>query len=85
MHITNREAANWYNRYAAIPLEGMTPAELEAWSKSQKIIQLRVIIFLKRWIDGYHTDFEEEGTQSPTLLISLTPTRRNGRYVSKFR
>jgi son of sevenless-like protein len=50
-------------RYAAIPPEGASPGEVEAWAKSQKIIQLRVIIFLKRWIDGYHTDFDEEGME----------------------
>lgn len=50
-------------RYAATPPEGASPGEVEAWAKSQKIIQLRVIIFLKRWIDGYHTDFDEEGME----------------------
>lgn len=48
-------------RYSATPAEGATSSELEAWGKSQKIIQLRVIIFIKRWIDGYHKDFDESG------------------------
>lgn len=50
-------------RYAAIPSEGATPHELETWGKSQKVIQLRVIIFLKRWIDGYHKDFDVPGME----------------------
>lgn len=50
-------------RYTATPPDNASPSELESWSKSQKIIQLRVIIFMKRWIDGYHTDFEEEGME----------------------
>lgn len=37
--------------------------ELEAWHKSQKVIQLRVIIFLKRWIDSYHNDFDTPGME----------------------
>jgi len=49
------------HRYTASPPEGASPGELEAWGKSQKIIQLRVIIFVKRWIDGYHKDFDEPG------------------------
>ena len=58
------------NRYTATPPAGGTTAELESWNKSQKIIQLRVIIFVKRWIDGYHKDFDESG---PLLLYIISP------------
>jgi len=50
-------------RYTASPLSGASPAEAESWSKSQKVIQLRVIIFIKRWIDGYYKDFDALGME----------------------
>jgi hypothetical protein len=56
------------NRYTATPPVGAAITEAESWGKSQKVIQLRVIIFIKRWIDGYHKDFEEQGSLAPTLL-----------------
>eukprot|EP00026_Physarum_polycephalum_P002572 Phypoly_transcript_02579.p1 GENE.Phypoly_transcript_02579~~Phypoly_transcript_02579.p1 ORF type:complete len:852 (-),score=144.64 Phypoly_transcript_02579:66-2621(-) len=50
-------------RYAATPPLGGTTSDIESWNKSQKVIQLRVIIFIKRWIDGYHKDFDEPGME----------------------
>jgi len=50
-------------RYAATPPAGASTTDLESWNKSQKVIQLRVIIFIKRWIDGYHKDFDEPGME----------------------
>jgi len=50
-------------RYTATPPAGASTGEVESWSKSQKVIQLRVIIFIKRWIDGYHKDFDESGME----------------------
>jgi son of sevenless-like protein len=59
-------------RYHASPPEGISMGELEAWHKSQKVIQLRVIIFLKRWIDGYHTDFDSPGMEDRLVAFDKT-------------
>jgi len=37
--------------------------DINSWKKTQKVIQLRVIIFLKRWIDAYPTDFFQDGME----------------------
>lgn len=78
------------SRYTATPPEGATPHELEVWNKSQKVIQLRVIIFLKRWIDGYHKDFDAPGMEE--LLTNFdkvaadesTQTNKQGEADIKF-
>lgn len=64
-------------RYTATPPKGAPPSEIEAWSKSQKIIQLRVIIFLKRWIDGYHADFDEDGMEEMLANFDKIVTPEN--------
>eukprot|EP01132_Coremiostelium_polycephalum_P007891 gene7891-9710_t len=73
------------NRYISNGPENFTN-DITGWKKVQKVIQLRVIIFLKRWIDYYTTDFLEEGmveklsefdkicTQNNQSMQSLTST-----------
>jgi len=59
-------------RHSAQAPDGLPPTEAETWLKSQRVIQLRVLIFLKRWIDSYHTDFNEAGMEERLVAFDKT-------------
>ncbi|KAM9987110.1 hypothetical protein ACTFIY_011535 [Dictyostelium cf. discoideum] len=50
------------SRYIANSPDNFTN-DINGWKKVQRVIQLRVIIFFKRWIDYYPQDFLEEAME----------------------
>eukprot|EP01113_Clastostelium_recurvatum_P020934 TRINITY_DN2478_c0_g1_i1.p1 TRINITY_DN2478_c0_g1~~TRINITY_DN2478_c0_g1_i1.p1 ORF type:complete len:467 (-),score=115.54 TRINITY_DN2478_c0_g1_i1:55-1455(-) len=70
-------------RYNGTPADFLPAAELEAWHKSHKVIQLRVIIFFKRWIDSYWIDFDVEGMDDRLMVFEkiLFTQASNGGYA----
>ncbi|CDH54193.1 cell division control protein [Lichtheimia corymbifera JMRC:FSU:9682] len=47
-------------RYTLVAPEGLTPQELEIWTKhKQKLIRLRVFNVMKNWLESYYIDEDE--------------------------
>lgn len=64
------------NRYIVNSPENYL-SDINQWKKVQKVIQLRVIIFLKRWIDYYPLDFLEESMEDKLLEFDKISAHNN--------